>query len=39
MTHERSPWFARHGSDTQISAVKHVNDEHVALLFGMLNDE
>jgi hypothetical protein len=28
-----------HGSDTYISAVKHLNDEHAALLFRVLNDE
>lgn len=28
-----------HGIDTEISAVTHMNDEHVALTFGALNDE
>jgi len=28
-----------HGIDTHIGAVKHMNDEHAALVFGVLNDE
>jgi len=28
-----------HGSDTYISAVKHLNNEHAALLLRVLNDD